>query len=804
MSPRIVVIGAGVVGAAVADELVARGWTDVTVVDQGMLPVPGGSSSHAPGLIFQTNPSKTMAGFARYTVEKFAELDSLLPLGGLEVATTPERLADLRRRHGWATSWGIPSRLVDPEECARLHPLVDPARVLGGYHTPTDGLARAKQAVGAQLDRAAEGGARLAGRHRVLDILQHGGRVTGVRTDRGDLPADIVVSATGFWGPDTGKMTGLRIPLLPMAHQYAKTTPLRALDGHAVEASSPILRHQDRDLYFREHHDRIGIGSYAHRPMPVDLADLPEGDMPSVLDFTMEDFAPSWDDARALLPALEGTEVAEGINGIFSFTPDAMPLMGEHPGLRGFWIAEAVWVTHSAGVGRAMADWLVDGDPGVDVHGCDLARFDDVQRTDDHVRARSSQNFVEVYDVVHPLDPPSVHRPLRVSPFHARQVALGAVFTEIGGWERPLWFEANAGLAEVGDIPGRSEWASRNWSPIAGAEALVTRDRVALYDMTPLKRLDVTGPGALALLQRLTTNDVDRSVGSITYTLLLEHSGGIRSDLTVARLAEDHFRVGANGELDLDRLRREAGRQPVGEGDVTITDVTAGTCGIGLWGPSARDVLERLTDDDVSHEGFGFYRAERITVAGVPVLAMRLSYVGELGWELYTTADLGLRLWDALWEAGADLGIIAAGRRAFDSLRLEKGYRSAGTDVTTEHDPYEAGLAFAVRAEKGDFVGRAALAARELAARRLVPLLLEEPTDVVMGSEPVFRDGEAVGYVTSAAYGPSVRASIAYAWLPTAVAEPATRVEIEYFGERLSAVVATEPLFDPEMKRMRT
>jgi dimethylglycine oxidase len=777
---KVVVIGAGVVGAAVADELTSRGWTDVTVLDRGALPLPGGSTSHAPGLVFQTSPSKTMSGFARYTVEKFAGLDAFNQVGGLEIATTAERVQELERRHGFATSWGVPSRLVDADECAALHPLLPADRALAGLHTPTDGLAAATKAVVAQLARATDRGARVLGEHRVLEILSEHGRVTGVRTDRGDLPCDVVVSATGFWGPRTGALAGLTIPLLPMAHQYVRTGSV----GRSLE-DAVILRHQDRDLYFRGHGDRVGIGSYAHRPMPVDLDNLPAEGQPSMLDFTPDDFAPSWADATALLPSLNDAGIDSGFNGVFSFTPDGMPLIGEHPSLRGFWVAEAVWVTHSAGVGKALAEWLVDGDPKIDVHECDLNRFEDAQLSPSYVESRSAQGFVEVYDILHPLDPPVTARPLRVSPFHARQVELGAVFGEASGWERPLWFEANAGLDEVRWIPGRGEWASRFWSPIAGAEALVTRERVAMYDMTPLKRLEVSGPGALDLLQRVTTNDVSRKPGAITYTLLLDAHGGVRSDLTVARLGEQHFQVGANGNLDLDRLRREAGS------DVHISDITGGTCCIGLWGPLARDVLESVTRDDVSHAGFGYFRAKRIHVGGVRVTAMRLSYVGELGWELYASAELGLRLWDVLWEAGQRHGVIAAGRSAFNSLRLEKGYRSAGTDMTTEHDPWEAGLGWAVKP------------ARDVTpSRRLVPLLLDG--EVVMGKEPVFHAGARVGYVTSAAYGYSIDAGIAYAWLPAAVAEPGTPVQVEYFGERLAAVVAAEPLFDPEMKRIRT
>jgi glycine cleavage system aminomethyltransferase T/glycine/D-amino acid oxidase-like deaminating enzyme len=818
VQPRVVIVGAGIVGCSLADELAARGWAPgLTVLDQGPLFATGGSTSHAPGLVFQTNPSKTMTGFAAYTVAKFAglELDGqwcFNAVGGLEVATTPERAEDLKRRAGYAASWGVPAYLLDPQECAALHPLLDRDRVLAGFHTPGDGLAKAVRAAEAQARRAIAQGARFLAHHTVVGLESAGGKVTGVVTDQGTFPADIVVSCAGFWGPRIARMAGLDLPLLPMAHQYVRTTPVPALASRKAdpltEALLPILRHQDRDLYFREHEDRIGIGPYAHRPMPVDLEDVAAPAdgvdakaMPSMLAFTEEDFEPSWRDATELLSALSTTKVDEGFNGIFSFTPDGFPLMGESAELAGFWVAEAVWVTHSAGVAAAMAEWLVDGHSATDLHECDINRFETVQLAPPYVRRRSSQNFVEVYDIIHPLQPAENSRPLRVSPFYARQQELGAVFLEGGGWERPHWFEANAGLPGVESIPTRGPWASRYWSPIAGAEAPATRERVAMYDMTPLKRLEVTGPGALSFLDSATTNKLDKPVGAVTYTLLLDERGGVRSDLTVARLGTNRFQVGANGQLDLDWFTR---RLP-GDDSVQIRDITPGTCCIGVWGPLARDLVQPLTKTDFSHRGFGYFKARQAYLGDVPVTALRVSYVGELGWELYTTADAGLRLWDTLWEAGQRHGVVAAGRSAFNSLRLEKGYRAWGVDMTAEHNPYEAGLGFAVRLDKGEFTGRDALLAAdaENPARRLVPLLLDDPRAVVMGKEPVYVDGETVGYVTSAAYGYCVGASIAYAWLPAAAAAPGTSAAIEYFGDRLPATVAAEPLFDAAMARIR-
>ncbi|MFI5662830.1 FAD-dependent oxidoreductase [Streptomyces sp. NPDC051684] len=811
--PKVVIIGAGIVGCSLSDELTALGWTDVTVLEQGPLFATGGSSSHAPGLVFQTSPSKTMTEFARYTVEKTSVLDldgdwCYRQVGGLEIATSPERLAELERRHGWLTSWGVESHLLGPEESAKLHPLLDPDAILGGYHIPSDGLAKALRIGEAQARRAIARGAAFLGHHTVTDIETSGGAVSAVVTDRGTFPADIVVSCAGFWGPRIGRMVGQPVPLVPMGHQYATTTPLTELKGRnsrSAEANLPILRNQDAGLYYRELVDRIGIGSYAHRPMPLSADDVAHPsespDQPSKLDFTKADFEGAWADTRRLLPALNDAEMADGFNGLFSFTIDGMPLIGESPTVSGFWLAEAVWVTHSAGVARAVAKWMVEGRPGIDLHGCDINRFEDVQLAPDYVHERSCQSFSEVYDIIHPLQPPNRPRPLRVSPFHSRQQELGAVFLEGGGWERPHWYEANAYLPEVSRIGERNEWAARFWSPIAGAEALVTRERVAMYDMTPLKRLEVTGPGALTFLQGLSTNQLDKAVGAVTYTLMLDEAGGVLSDLTVARLAEDRFQVGANSNLDLAWLRRHL----PADGTVQVRDITAGTCCIGVWGPRARDLVQPLTDADFSHENFGYFKAKQAFIGDVPVTAMRLSYVGELGWEIYTTADLGQRLWDTLWKAGQDHGVIAAGRSAFNSLRLEKGYRAWGHDMTSEHNPYEAGVGFAVRKKKGDYLGLDAIrdVTKDTVDRRLTALLIDDDRSVVMGHEPVFVNGRPCGYVTSAAYGYTLGRPIAYAWLPAEHAEPGTRVEIGYFGDRVDATTAAEPLFDPEMTRIR-
>ncbi|KAF1972917.1 dimethylglycine dehydrogenase precursor [Bimuria novae-zelandiae CBS 107.79] len=827
-SQRVVIIGAGIVGVNLADELVSRGWKDITVVEQGPLNMPGGSTSHAPGLVFQTNPSKTMTKLAKYTVEKLLSIKKdgegcFNQLGGLEVATTPERLEELKRRHGYASSWGIDARLISTEECLQLYPLLNKDAVLGGLHIPTDGLALAARATQLLIERTRGAGVRYLGSTPVTEIERSNGHVTGVTTPNGSVPADIIVSCAGFWGVEIGAMVGLQVPLLPLAHQYAKTTALPGFKNRDVNtkingmnATLPILRHQDQDLYYREHGDQFGIGYYGHRPMPVVAASLgltpqhvDDKNMPSRLDFTPRDFETAWKESQKLLPALQETHFADSFNGIFSFTPDGGPIVGRAPHLEGFYVAEAVWVTHSAGVAQAVAQMLTTGRSEIDMGECDISRFEEIQLSRDYVSETSQQNFVEIYDIIHPLAPKISPRNLRISPFNSRQRELGAYFLEASGWERPFWYEANAELLRY--LPAkwqpveRDAWSAQHYSPIAAAEAWKTRNAVAMYDMTAFHRFEISGPGALALLQRLTTSDLDKEPGSITYTLMLDNAAGIRGDIFVSRIEDEIFQIGANSAIEFHYLTHEARfqRQQSPTQWVQVHEITGSTCSIGLWGPRARDVIAGVSTDDFSNKGLAYFGVKKVHVAGIPVLAFRKSYVGELGWELQTSAEVGLRLWDTIFQAGKLHGIIAAGRAALNALRLEKGYRTYGADMSTEHNPLEAGVVSAVQADKkADFVGKAALSRlSKTPGLRLRCLAVNDGRSMVLGKEPVFYENKAAGYVTTAAFGFTVGTPIAYAWLPSDVNMGET-VEIEYFGRRVAATVVREPLYDPQNSRL--
>ncbi|KAF1953417.1 putative N,N-dimethylglycine oxidase [Byssothecium circinans] len=827
-SQRVVIIGAGIVGVNLADELVQRGWKDITVVEQGPLHMPGGSTSHAPGLVFQTNPSKTMTKFAKYTVEKLLSIEKdgqscFNQVGGLEVATTPERLEELKRRHGYASSWGIEARIISAEECLERYPLLDPKLVLGGLYVPSDGLALAARATQLLIERTTAAGVKYLASTAVTGIERSNGRVVSVTTPNGSIPADIIASCAGFWGVEIGAMVGLQVPLLPLAHQYAKTTALPSLKGrelnsniNGMNAALPILRHQDQDLYYREHGDQYGIGYYGHRPMPIRAADLgvtgkhvDERNMPSRLSFTPKDFETAWNESQKLLPVLRDAHIADGFNGIFSFTPDGGSLVGRAPNLEGFYVAEAVWVTHSAGVARAVAELLTTGRSETDLADCEMSRFEDIQLSKEYVSETSQQNYVEIYDITHPLAPKLSPRNLRTSPFNARERELGAYFLEVGGWERPFWFESNAELLRY--LPAkwqpveRDAWAAQHYSPISAAEAWKTRHAVAMYDMAAFHRFEVSGPGAENLLQRLTTSDVTKAPGSITYTLLLDDYGGIKSDIFVSRLEDDVYQVGANTAVDFHYLSREAllQRQQYPSQYVQVREITGSTCVIGLFGPRARDVMDGLSTDDFSNQGLPYFGVKKTTISGIPVLAFRKSYVGELGWEIQASAEYGQRLWDAVMQGGKLHGIIAAGRAALNSLRIEKGYRTYGSDMTTEHNPFEAGVTSAIDMNKSDFVGKAALQhmSKQTHTKRLRCLTVDNGRSVVLGKEPVFIDTQTAGYITTAAFGFTVGKPVAFAWLPSSVVEGQS-VEIEYFGRRILATVSAEPLYDPSNSRM--
>ena len=823
---RTVIVGAGIVGVSAAYHLTELGETEVLVLDQGPLFETGGSTSHAPGIVFQTNGSRTMCRIAQDSVSLYDSLDLegervWYGQGSLEVATTPERMQELKRRQGFARSYGLEgTELVSPDEAARRSPLLDPSTILGGYWVPSDGAGKGVKIVEALARKAEDAGVAFEGGVMVTGFDVRHGRVQGVRTDRGNVECERVLLCAGIWGPSVGALAGVPIPLVAVQHQLVWTDPIPeiAQGSGSLEGDTwmrqPVIRHQDMSLYFRQREDHFGVGNYRHEPIvtPQDSIRKPGAPMqPSLMPFTPELFDLCEAEASRMFPALAGrmrpSDPMRTLNGMFSFTPDAGSIVGESAAVRGFWLCEAVWVTHAAGMARQAAEWMIEGAPSYDLAEADANRFYPFQTSAPYVLERGKQQYREVYDIIHPLQQPSKPRGLKLTPFHERHRELGAEFFQGAGWERPQWFGANRELVDgvTHEWARRTGWAARGWSPEVGAEHLATREGAALIDITPFAKFDVTGPDALTYLERVFANRIDRPVGSVVYTSALTERGGIRLDLTVTRKDESRFRIvtgGGSGHHDEAFLRAR-----IGDGErVQITVRTGSLFALGLWGPSARDVLAAVTGVDVSNDAFPYLTARYLNIGEVsPVWAQRISYAGELGWELYGQIAMGQRAWDVLWEAGREHGLIAAGAGAFDSLRLEKGYRLWAQDIDTEHDPLSAGLGFAVRWDK-EFIGKPALEAIRDAggpAHRLACMTLDDDRAVVLGKEPLWHDGRVVSYVTSANYGYSIGRGIVYGYLPTELAMEGTSLEVEYFGERLATTVADDPLWDPKGQRQK-
>ncbi len=808
-SARAVIVGGGVAGASVAHHLALQGWDDLVLIDRAPLWRTGGSTSHAPGLVFQQNASRTMTRLAHWTVELLTELGCFHAVGGVEVATTEERWAELDRRAARARGYGLDARLLTPAEVVELIPLIEENLIVGGFHVADDGIAKALDAAAALGSTA--GDALTAFENcEANGLLVKGGRIAGIETTRGTIATEHVVIACGIWGPLLARLApGLNVPLVPVQHQLAYTAPLPELRGETREVVHPILRHQDHSMYFRQVADAYAIGNYRHEPLLTDPEDIrdwgDDGEQPSIEPFTEADFQSAYEETGRLMPALRGVELVRAFNGLMSFTPDGFPLLGESAAARGLWLAQAIWVTHSAGCGRVLAELMTHGDARVDLHEADPQRFDAHGTTRAYARRRGAQGYREVYDVLHPRQQQEQVRGQRTTPFYERELQLGSLFFESAGWERPQWYGRNRELLTGDEIVPASEWAARYWSPIAIAEHRACRERAGIFDLTPFTKVEVSGPGALAFLQRLAANDVDKSIGTIVYTAMLSPRAGIMCDLTVTRLGEDRFWVVTGGAVGRHDIAWMSKHLP-SDGSVRVDDLTSSLCCLGVWGPLARQLVSSASDADLSNDAMPYMRAGTLAIGSVPCRALRLSYVGELGWEIYAPTEFGRMLWDLLWEAGRPLGATACGGAAYDSLRLEKGYRLWGQDIDEEHDPYESGLGWAVRLSKEtDFIGRQAAAAikERGVSRKLCCLVTDDPSVILVGKEPILADGEPVGYVTSAAYGATIGESILYGYLPAELAEPGTSLSVHSERADHPVTVVSEPRFDPEMARLK-
>jgi glycine cleavage system aminomethyltransferase T/glycine/D-amino acid oxidase-like deaminating enzyme len=829
---RVVVIGAGIVGNSLVYHLARLGWRDIVQIDKGPLPNPGGSTGHASNFIFPVDHSREITDLTLDSVEQYKEMGVFTESGGYEVARTEERMEELRRRMSAAKAWGIPSQIVTPEQVVEKVPFLDPSVIVGAFYTPSVGVVDSLRAGTIMRERAMELDAlQVVQTVEVTGLDVEGGRIHRVRTTGGDIEADTVVICCGVWSPRIAKMAGAHIPLTPAVHQMISVGPVPQLSGTVGEISFPIVRDMDTFCYERQHGGDMEVGSYAHRPILLDADDIPSIEQsklsPTEMPFTADDFDQQLEEALELMPEVLGNpevEIRYAINGLLSLTPDGSPILGETPEVKGLWSAAAVWIKEGPGVGRAVAEWMTDGNPEIDIHQSDIARFYPHQQTKQHIAVRTSEAFNKTYGIVHPSEQWESDRQARLAPMNARQKELDATFFETAGWERPHWYASNESLlGEYGSavMPRDNEWDARWWSPIINAEHLAMRERAGIVDLTAFSIFDVTGPGALAAVQRIAVGQMDVAPGRVVYTPIIDERGGYRADLTIMRLGDNHFRVvtgGAHGNLDRKWFRDH---MPA-DGSAQVVDQTSAFTTIGVWGPRARDILGALTESDISHDAFKFGTCQNVELGSTQVLASRISYVGELGWELYAPMESGARLWDLVSEAGSPHGLVPVGIGVYGTTgRIEKGYRAYGAELDSERTIIEAGMQ-RPKVKEADFIGREAYVKQrsEDPLTVMCTLTVDDHTSAdgtkryMLGGEPVLTtDGEPLtdghghhSYVTSAGSAPSLGKHLLMAYLPPEQAKVGTKLAVDYMEQRYPVTVGSADataLFDADNERIR-
>ena len=828
---KCVVIGAGIVGNSLVYHLAQMGWTDIVQIDKGPLPNPGGSTGHASNFIFPVDHNKEMAALTLDSQRQYIDLGVNTTCGAMEVARTQERMQEFARRMTSSKAWGIESVLLTPEEAVELVPYMDKDVIVGAFYKPSGSVVDSLRAGTIMRERAQEMGALQSfANTEVLDLVVEEGHIKAVVTDQGTIEADTVVIATGLWGPKLAKMAGAEIPLTPTVHQMKDVGPVPRFMDAKGDIEYPIVRDMDTFMYERQHGTGLEIGSYAHRPILYEPDDVPSNAQaalsPTEFPFTQVDFDLQDEHALELMPEIVGDESVRekyAINGLLSYTPDGMPILGETPEVKGLWSASAVWIKEGPGTGRAVAQLMTRGWSDIDVSASNIARFYEHQKSRKHVKDRVAESFNKTYGIVHPNEQYLSNRNVRLSPYDRRERELGAVFFETAGWERPWWYESNAHLVEkFGDavMPRTAEWESRWWSPIINAEHLQMRETAGVVDLTAFCIFDIVGPKALDVVQQACVRQMDVAVGRVVYTPVLAANGGFVSDLTVMRLGWDHFRVvtgGAHGMVDLKWFKDLC----PAEGGAQVQDLTNSYTTLGIWGPNARRIMEQITSADMSNEGFKFSTCKTIEIDTLRVLASRISYVGDLGWELYIPIEQGEALWDRVWEAGKAFGLIPVGIGVYGTTgRLEKCYRAFGNELESDFTAVEAGMT-TPKVKAQDFVGKEAhLRQREEAPVTVCcSLTVDDHTSstgekrYMMGREPILTlDGNTIAdahgrnsYVTSAGSAPSLGKHVLMTYLPPQYAVEGTKLLVEYLGEQYPVTVArvgAKPLFDPENERI--
>ena len=825
------IVGAGITGNCLASHLAAAGRDDIVLLDKGPLPDPGGSTGHASSFLMPVENSKQMTALARDSISQYKDLGVYYRSGGIEVARSGEQHRELKRRLHTAKSWGVSAEYLSPSEVVDKVPYVNADVIEGGFYVPGAGTCDPLHAGTILRERAEQTGSlSVFANTEVTDITVTDDAVSTVETSRGSISVDEVVIASGVWSQKLARMASSQLSITPAVHQLISVGPIPLFEEESGEISYPVVRDMDAQMYERQHGNDLEVGSYAHRPMLVDVEDIPpieEASLsPTQFPFTESEFEVAMERALELMPEIldsEGAGVRHSIDGLLLETPDGGPMLGPLPDVEGLWSAAGVLIKHAPAIAKNLAQWMTRGYTEVEFHELDLNRFHEYGQSHAFTKERARESFDNIYSVVHPKEQWQSARNLRTSPFHDRLTDLDARFFELDGWEYPQWFESNSDLldeyeTELEGLRRPNEWDSRWWSPIILAEHLAMRDRVGLVDLSLFTIFDIVGDGALDFVQEVAVGQMDTKIGKSVYTPVLAPDGGVRADLTMVRLDDDRFRVIGGGGVNKQWFARHVNDDP----SVRMVDCTSSLTSIGVWGPQARALVDSLAEEDMSNESHPFATARDITIGEVDAWALRISFVGELGWEIYAPAEKGRRLWDLLWEEGMNYDAVPVGWGVYTSTgRMEKGFLSHGNDLEIEYSPIEGGLDHH-GVKDADFIGKAAYR-RELETGPIAEICTLTVDDhesttgqrrFMLGNEPILTPtGDPIvddegrrSYVTSAGTGPMVGKHILFGYLPEEYANTGQQLQVEYFGDRYPVTVETtggEPLFDPGHERMR-
>ena len=809
-SAQIVIVGGGIIGASIAYHLAEMGCDDVVVIERHRL--TSGTTWHAAGLVMQLRSSLAMTELCRYGPELFTRLEAetgqqtgFQRRGCLQVARNDQRMIELKRMASLGRRFGVETELVSPDDIPRLHPLTNPDQTVGALFVPGDGQTNPVDTTMAMVKGAKAAGVRFLEGVEVTGFDLDGRRVTAVLTSEGPISCQSVVNCAGVWAREIGALAGVRVPVYAAEHMYVTTEAIADLPG-----GLPVLRDADGFNYVKEDAGKLLVGSFEPDAKPLPLRNLPD-------EFEFGELQEDWDQftlpmskAIEMVPRLEQAQIRHFMNGPEAFTPDNRFILGPAPERDNFFVAagfNSQGILSSAGVGRAMAQWILDGAPGLDLAEADISRFHGFQSNQDYLHERTREAVGLLYAMHWPQRQVETARPIRLSPLHFRLEQNNACFGEVTGWERANWYAPSREAAQYEYSYGR-----QNWFDVVGQEHQAVRERVGLFDLSSFAKTEVRGPDAQEVMQHVATANMAVPIGKTVYTLMLNHAGGIEADVTVTRLADDRYLVVAPAAMQGRIVALLTHHKPAGK-MAEIVDVTSGRAVMAVTGPRARDLLSALSPNDLSSEAFPFGTTQEIEIGRCHAMAMRISYVGELGWELYVPTEFAVPLFDRIMECGADHGLRLAGYHALDSLRCEKGYRHWGDDITPADRPNEAGLGFAVSRRKPEaFIGRAAAEAERAAVpkRRLLHFVLEDPEPLLHRDELILHDGKIVGHISSGSYGYTLGAAVGLGYVDLQADMSADdfaaskTIEIEIAGDRVPARASLEPLYDPENLRLKS